>query len=1284
MNEYNKEQAEFLKMRSWDLIEKLENLNSELDQAKDPEKRNSIRQRIERTQALYKEYQDEYQAIAREIGLDKDNNGASEKNFIELIGRKTAVSEQDLKRKIEIGRFFSVSKARDPQFIGRHDEILMFAQRLLRGGAFAITGARGMGGIGKTAIANEVCHLLRKTWNTEPNLPEYIRPLLEGKRYFQDGILWIQFERGIQTHKTLTDSILRDITDPATAANIETLKNLAEHLSKKDVLIVLDSVEQNMRSFHFVFEEFRGKVAILITSRIEIPGIHAIDINKLPDEEAYRLFVRHLRNNHVDETQSLKIREFCNALGNCALAITIAASRADELNSNLDDLMLAYQKQKLAFLDASGMDLDVEERNLNVKTSFAMSYNELSETEQKLFRYAGIFRELFQEYELAAVAEEEDIGNALQNLINASFIQPVKQEDSTIVKYQLHPLMREFASDMLAENVRTDAVQKEQFTALLQTVKQAKKEGTLKKKLSEDKSLMQEIRSAMRGCDAQLDFGLVLEFMNCINGIIHGLGFWKEKIALNKLAIKEAIALQNKYTEAWYRLSLADTWVRTDHPADLELSRKEFQKALVLYIELHDIELILFVRYMLAGIEYRLNNYSECAAMNFEGLREACQHNKYSGYSGAGGFLRTIGWLYRKFHLDNSFSLFKINFKQESWDGLEKTNYIYALNDFITLKESKRKFREYSELCYKLLILSQAVQASESMVENLSALFICNFNLRNTEECKKLITHYRSHAESLGISVSKILFMDGQLAFLKKNFQAALQFFHSAEEEYLNKQKIQYWLSKTHLYNNEPGKAERYLQSVLIHHQEKGNSVEVSDVYTQLAFSELQQNHIPQAIKYLSQSIKTKQRFGIEYLLEEEEIRQQILDKIREDNLDPYLYAQIESQTQPIELKPIFLIDNLSETIMGNDGKEMILIPEGTAIIGKGEIAELTMDEILSNIDRLIKLEQSPDKSDASHKSEEPEATEIYLYPYYMDKTSVSNAEYKRFCDAVNHPVPAHWIEISLLDNAADLPVTNISLEDAKAYAKWAGKELPTEAEWEKACRGEKGNRYPWGDIWDKTQVKTKDGEIRKRYDSTFERLNNSSETKGIVVIKESNLFTMPQHPNTDFDEQKFMNLLEHSISLSRAEKQRVIDSVPTLSLEQIHELIQAFTEERQQFSKYEAEFYEDVCLSKRERYDEFNLPELMNESINILIRNENNISPYGILDMVGAINEMTISQEDSQFFIKGGSWFSANPEEACQSFSRETVSAYGRRMDLGFRCVKPVFANISDGTKSN
>ena len=86
---------------------------------------------------------------------------------------------------------------------------------------------------------------------------------------------------------------------------------------------------------------------------------------------------------------------------------------------------------------------------------------------------------------------------------------------------------------------------------------------------------------------------------------------------------------------------------------------------------------------------------------------------------------------------------------------------------------------------------------------------------------------------------------------------------------------------------------------------------------------------------------------------------------------------------------------------------------------------------------------------------------------FNIDKYPVTNAEYRLFVDDTGHRLPRHWKDGEIPAGKEDHPVVWVSWEDASAYAEWAGKRLPTEAEWEKAARGEQGSLYPWGEAFD-------------------------------------------------------------------------------------------------------------------------------------------------------------------------------------------------------------------------
>lgn len=144
-------------------------------------------------------------------------------------------------------------------------------------------------------------------------------------------------------------------------------------------------------------------------------------------------------------------------------------------------------------------------------------------------------------------------------------------------------------------------------------------------------------------------------------------------------------------------------------------------------------------------------------------------------------------------------------------------------------------------------------------------------------------------------------------------------------------------------------------------------------------------------------------------------------------------------------------ISALETSIIGEDGVEMMLIPEGESIIGL--------------------------EANESGSSENP-IRKIYINQFYIDKYEITNAQYQRCVSAVVCKEPSlitdyaktihedgkNWYKDKAM---GDYPVVGLTWRQAVIYCRWIGEKLPTISEWEKAARGTDGRKYPWGNDWD-------------------------------------------------------------------------------------------------------------------------------------------------------------------------------------------------------------------------
>jgi formylglycine-generating enzyme required for sulfatase activity len=229
--------------------------------------------------------------------------------------------------------------------------------------------------------------------------------------------------------------------------------------------------------------------------------------------------------------------------------------------------------------------------------------------------------------------------------------------------------------------------------------------------------------------------------------------------------------------------------------------------------------------------------------------------------------------------------------------------------------------------------------------------------------------------------------------------------------------------------------------------------------------------------------------------------------------------------------------------------------------------------------------------------------------------------------------------------------VTNISPEDARAYAQWAGRLLPVAQEWSAAATGPEGRRFPWGETLDRVEFP-----------------GNANATP----------FCFPEFdPSIVVDAPAFFALLQGSLSLGVNEKAKVINAVPTLYQFQVDELIKTFEDEKEKFVELVEKHPGDVQYLQKCAVINWNVitsQRLRTYANRNVCQVQNDQAACGARDFVGLVREWIdpgANREEDRAI--GLPYIPGKPDETEAMMLQHTSIAEASRGNVGFRCVLPL-----------
>jgi len=311
---------------------------------------------------------------------------------------------------------------RTSYFAGRVNEI-KHAEALLKNDLPIIIGLFGMGGVGKTALAIELCHRLRE--------------------YFTDGVFFISAEN-LSLENIIDELAINLLGQEITElTSKEKSIKLRKNLANKKVLIIIDNIEDGNNLSKLI--EILSSTKVVMTSRKRFSSgeLHPILVEKLPSDAAVDLFINKIGFENPSETDLTRLAEICTLLGNLPLAIILLASRSVVIQESLMSMLTDLKKAGLEELSSPLGDEDTP----SVRLCFDKSFATLNSQEQLLFTTLGAFGG--NSFSLEAVIDCTQLDKCkemLNRLVALSMVQMQIEE-----RYSLHPLLRLYAQERIKD-----------------------------------------------------------------------------------------------------------------------------------------------------------------------------------------------------------------------------------------------------------------------------------------------------------------------------------------------------------------------------------------------------------------------------------------------------------------------------------------------------------------------------------------------------------------------------------------------------------------------------------------------------------------------------------------------------------------------------------------------------------------------------------------------------------------------------------------------------------------